>query len=394
MRARTAMARKTPGLMLAAMSATALLAGCTIPDTTDAADEASEPAVAPVVDGWDTSEEVEWTDAQNVLDEAMEEFSDLYGIELAAYLRVIDGPYRGLTASVGGDEEQYSASTIKAPLVVTALNTFGDDLDEVVTVDWEDAVGGSVIGAGDYTVDTLLRYVMAYSDNTAANGLIDAVGGFDAVNEVIEDAGVDGERYHLGNKMNIPNPSGDRSWISPTQSALFMSKIHEAADGDGDADFIDGETARTALTYLTYGGAQKFAMYAGNAVQKTGDTGEGTNDHGILYTGAGPIAFGITTRFGTPMNELTDALLGRLGGRIATLLPDYNRLDGGKPLSPEDAATWSADGDGDGVADRLGDGAGEYEIAAVDGTGATDGSGAPLYDETLDPDWFNPYRAL
>ena len=48
------MARKTPGLMLAAMSATALLAGCTIPGTTDAADEASEPAVAPVVDGWDT----------------------------------------------------------------------------------------------------------------------------------------------------------------------------------------------------------------------------------------------------------------------------------------------------------------------------------------------------
>lgn len=379
MRARTGTARKVPGLILAGMTVTALLAGCTIGDGGDAPATESPTAVVESVDGWDPTEEVEWTDAQKILDDAVDDFSDLYGIDLAVYLRVIDGPYRGLTAAAGGDEKQYSASTIKAPLVVTALKTFGDDLDEIVTVDWEDAVGGSVIGPGDYTVDTLVRYVMAYSDNTAANGLIDAVGGFDAVNDVIEGAGVDGERYHLGNKMNIPNPSGDRSWISPSQAALFMARIQEVADGNGEHDFIDRETAQQALTYLTYGGAQKFAMYVGSSVQKTGDTGEGTNDHGILYTAAGPVAYGITTRFGTPMNELTDALLGQLGGRIAPLLPDYNRLDDdGKPVSPKDAATWSADEDGDGIADRLAD---------------ADATDEPQYDETLEPDWFNPYRA-
>lgn len=379
MRARTGTARKVPGLILAGMTVTALLASCTIGDGGDAPATENPTAIVESVDGWDPSEEVEWTDAQKILDDAVDDFSDLYGIDLAVYLRVIDGPYRGLTAAAGGDEKQYSASTIKAPLVVTALKTFGDDLDEIVTVDWEDAVGGSVIGPGDYTVDTLVRYVMAYSDNTAANGLIDAVGGFDAVNDVIEAAGVDGERYHLGNKMDIPNPSGDRSWISPSQAALFMARIQEVADGRGDHDFIDRDTAQQALTYLTYGGAQKFAMYVGSAVQKTGDTGEGTNDHGILYTAAGPVAYGITTRFGTPMNELTDALLGQLGGRIAPLLPDYNRLDDdGKPVSPEDAATWSADEDGDGIADRLAD---------------ADATAEPQYDEPLEPDWFNPYRA-
>ncbi len=396
MRAGTGLTRKKPGLILAAMAVTALMAGCTVnaPEEAPATDADSLPVES--VDGWDPSEEVEWTDAQKILDEAVEDFSDMYGIELAAYLRVIDGPYRGLTAAAGGDEKQYSASTIKAPLVVTTLDTFGDELDTVVTVDWEDAVGGSVIGPGDYTVDTLLRYVMAYSDNTAANGLIDAVGGFDAVNEIIGDAGVDESRYHLGNKMNVPNPSGDRSWISPSQSALFMARIQEVADGHGEHDFIDRDTAQTALTYLTYGGAQKFAMYVGSAVQKTGDTGAGTNDHGILYTGAGPVAFGITTRFGTPMNELTDALLGQLGGRIASLLPDYNLLDDdGEPLSPEDAATWSADEDGDGIADRLNVGYTDDGLAG-DGTGGSegpDGSGSPRLDETLEPDWFNPYRA-
>lgn len=379
MRARTGTTRKAPALFLAGMTVTVLLAGCTIGAPGDAPATENPTSVVESVDGWDPSEEVEWTDAQKILDDAVDDFSDLYGIDLAVYLRVIDGPYRGLTAAAGGDEKQYSASTIKAPLVVTALKIFGDDLDEIVTVDWEDAVGGSVIGPGDYTVDTLVRYVMAYSDNTAANGLIDAVGGFDAVNDVIEDAGVDGERYHLGNKMNIPNPSGDRSWISPSQAALFMARIQEVADGRGDHDFIDRDTAQQALTYLTYGGAQKFAMYVGSSVQKTGDTGEGTNDHGILYTAAGPVAYGITTRFGTPMNELTDALLGQLGGRIAPLLPDYNRLDDdGKPVRTKDAATWSADEDGDGIADRLAD---------------ADATDEPQYDETLEPDWFNPYRA-
>lgn len=59
---------------------------------------------------------------------------------------------------------------------------------------------------------------------------------------------VDVERYHLGNKMNIPNPSGDRSWISPSQAALFMARIQEVADGRGEHDFIDRDTAQQALT--------------------------------------------------------------------------------------------------------------------------------------------------
>jgi beta-lactamase class A len=369
-------------MVAAALSCSALLAGCTIDTPKDPAPKAEKAAVKPKEpdNGWDASEEVKWTDAQQILDSAAENFSDNYGIKLGVYLRVIDGPYKGLTASVGDDKTEYSASTIKAPLVVTALKMFGDQLDKTVTIDWDDAVGGSVLGAGEYTVETLLNYVMRYSDNTAANGLIDAVGGFDSVNTTIKEAGVDESRYHMGNKFNIPNPSGDRNWFTPSQAALFMARIQEVADGTAKYQFIDQETAKTALTYLTYGGSQKFVMNVGAAVQKTGDTEEGVNDHGIIYTGAGPIAYGITTRFDVALNELTDALLGQLGAQIAPLLPDYNRLGkDGKPLTAEQAAVWSADEDGDGVADRL-------------GGGDVDESDPVNFDESLEPDWFNPFR--
>ncbi|MDO5029390.1 MAG: serine hydrolase [Corynebacterium sp.] len=383
MRLRVGAQRKTSTLVVAALSLSTLLAGCTIDTAKDTASKAEKAVEQPKEpdNGWDTSEEIEWTDAQQVLDQAAENFSENYGIKLGVYLRVIDGPYKGLTASVGKDKTEYSASTIKAPLVVTALKKFGDQLDKTVTVDWDDAVGGSVLSVGEYTIDTLLSYVMRYSDNTAANGLIDAVGGFDAVNKTIKEAGVDESRYHMGNKFNIPNPSGDRSWFTPSQAALFMARIQEVADGTAKHKFLDQETAETALTYLTYGGSQKFVMNVGAAVQKTGDTEEGVNDHGIIYTGAGPIAYGITTRFDVALNELTDALLGQLGAQIAPLLPDYNRLGkDGKPVTPKQAAVWSADEDGDGIADRL-------------GSGDFDDSGSANFDESLEPDWFNPFRA-
>ena len=59
--------------------------------------------------------------------------------------------------------------------------------DEVVTVDWEDAVGGSVIGAGDYTVD-----------HTAYIYLMDRDGHFVApfnLKRTPEEAAVDLKRY-------------------------------------------------------------------------------------------------------------------------------------------------------------------------------------------------------
>ena len=368
-----------------------LLTGCS---SEPSAAPVAPPTTAEVSTDWDTKQEVKWTDAQEVLDAAVDSYSENYGIDLGAYVRVIAGPYKGLTASTGSDEKKYSASTIKTPLVVTTLKKYGDNLDELVQVQPENIVGGSgaISWGGQFTIAQLLRLVMVYSDNAAANTLIDAVGGFDPVNEVIEESGVDPKKYHLGNKLNIPNPSGDRSWISPSQSALFMARLQEAADGSTEYDFVDQKTAQTALQYLTYGGAQKFAAYVGTASQKTGDTDQHTNDHGILYTSAGPIAFGLTTTFEYPRNELADALLAQLGSQIAQLLPDYNALDSeGKAITAKQAATWNLDKDENGIADRLEKESKDSEKSEE--PTSTMPEGTPAYDENLEADWFNPFRS-
>lgn len=344
------------------------------------------PQAAPkkVVPAWEQIVEQPWQDAQRVLDEAVSDFEELYGIELSVYVRVIDGPYAGLTAAAGGDERQYSASTIKAPLVMTALNHFGDDLTQLVEVTGDDLVGGSVINyTGSFTVEQLLNYVMAYSDNAAANALMDALGGFDPVNETIKKAGVNPHDYHLGNRMNVPNPSGDRSWISPSQAALFMSRIQAVADGDTTYDFTDQETAQLALNYYTRGGAQKFAAAAGSAAQKTGEVDGGVNDHGIFYTAGGPVAFGVTTVFppGSRSNESVDYLLSTVGVKIATLLPPYNAIDAqGRGPSAAEAGAWNSDKNEDGIPDLLV----KYD---------SDGDGIVDYDETANPAWFNPFRS-
>lgn len=87
-----------------------------------------------------------------------------------------------------------------------------------------------------------------------------------------------------------------------------------------------------------------------------------------------------------PLNELTDGLLGQLSSQIAPLLPDYNRLGkDGKPLTVKQAATWSADEDDDGIPDRIG-------TDSMDESAYTDDSDYANYNESLKPDWFNPFR--
>ena len=91
--------------------------------------------------------------------------------------------------NINGDVEHTSASMIKLVVLAEVFDQVsrGDlSLDELLTVEYSDMVGGSgvvqTMGQGvQLSIGDLARYMIAESDNVAANMLIDLVG-MDAVN--------------------------------------------------------------------------------------------------------------------------------------------------------------------------------------------------------------------
>lgn len=292
----------------------------------------AEPS-APPKPPWEAMEQRDWSEAQEILDDAVET-ADQYGIDLGVWVRVVGGPEEGLTANAGDQGAFYPASTIKSAVLATAIDKFSDDLSEVVTVDGDDVVPVSVAGWGQYTVGQLIQYVASYSCNTSANALIDAVGGFDVINGYLEKMGVPPE-FHIHNKLFVPGDDGERNSISPEAAGVFMTRLQEAADGDPYEDFMTVSDARQLLQVLTAGSWNRTAAYVGNSTQKSGDTAQEANDMGILYTPGGAIAFGAMTHFPGGANETVDAIMANVGQQLYALLPAWEET------APEGAVpTW------------------------------------------------------
>ncbi|WP_448852483.1 serine hydrolase [Corynebacterium sp. 335C] len=307
----------------AALAAAVLLAGGSLSACVKERGPADD---GPPPKPWETLQEQKWADAQEIIDDTVEEAAQ-YGIDLGVWVRVVGGPEEGRTAEGGELDEVYAASTIKAAVMATAVHKFGDDLTETVTVDGDDIVPVSVAGWGQYTVGQLLQNVSSYSCNTSANALIDAVGGFDEINDFLESMGVPPE-YHIVNKLFIPSESGERNTISPEAAGIFMTRLQEAADGDPYEDFMSVDDARQLLGIFTSGGWQRTGGYVGQSAQKTGDTAEHAHDMGILYTPGGAIAFGAMTTFEGSWNEAVDAIMARMGQRLYKSLPAWGEVAG------------------------------------------------------------------
>ncbi len=127
------------------------------------------------------------------LQQDIEALAEPYGGSVSVYAVALD-PQTFDTldgeAAVAPDERRVAASIIKLPILACALDTVAAgrlSLDERITVTQRDIVGGSgnIQARGvdvSYSVDELLRAMIAQSDNVAANLIIGRLG-MDAVNE-------------------------------------------------------------------------------------------------------------------------------------------------------------------------------------------------------------------
>lgn len=130
----------------------------------------------------------------------MEALVEPYGDSVSVYAVALDHQtFASLDGevAVAPDARHVAASIIKLPILACALETVtaGElSLDEQITVTQQDIVGGSgniqSRGAGvSYSIDELLRAMIAQSDNVAANLVIGRLG-MDTVNETCATLGL------------------------------------------------------------------------------------------------------------------------------------------------------------------------------------------------------------
>ncbi len=172
------------------------------------------------------------------LQQDVEALVEPYGGSVSVYAAALDSvTFATLDGevAVAPDTRRVAASIIKLPILACALETVAAgelSLDEQITVTQRDIVGGSGSiqsrGAGvSYSVDELLRAMIAQSDNVAANLVIGRLG-MDAVNEVCASLGL-------------------------TQTVLARLMMDTDAQAQGRENYTSARDAATVLQRLAEG---------------------------------------------------------------------------------------------------------------------------------------------
>lgn len=277
-----------------ALLAGALLAGCSSSSPATEPDQADEVIVAvdDVVDEGASASEEQAADSEGegasaqsasmqAAEQAVRDLVSPYGTEVAVAVMPLDGS-EGF--SFNGDADFVSASMIK-------LLILAEYLDEVeagalnasasYTVTSSDIVGGTGIiqnsGAGvSYTYDELARDMIMYSDNTATNILIDAMG-MDAINDKASELGLSGTSLQ---RRMMDLGTGVENHITANEAAELLA-------GFANRTLASEELCETAEGYLldqTDSAGLAQGLPAGvSFAHKTGSLDPIRHDGGIVY---------------------------------------------------------------------------------------------------------------
>ena len=148
-----------------------------------------------------------------------------------------------------GDREVPAASTIKLWIAATAYEevSLGDlQLDDEHTIRAEDqAIGTGILNAGEYigqtmTIDELIEIMLLHSDNSAANIIIEQIGGLERVNDYADDQGY--SRTRMQRYLGDLDPDRE-NYTSAGDGALFVSRLI-------DDEIVDAETSERLRSIL------------------------------------------------------------------------------------------------------------------------------------------------
>jgi len=231
-------------LALAASLTTALLAGCAAPaaeaPTTPPASAAPSASAAPAVD-------------RAAADAAFAALEERFGARLGVHA-VDTGT--GAEVSWRADERFAYASTIKAPLAAALLDRVGiAGMDRAVPIEAADILSYAPVTetrvGGTMTLRELAEAAMTRSDNTAANLLLEAIGGPAELDAALTTLGDDTTVVSRTEPdLNEAIPGDDRDTTTPRAAAALL-RAYALGDPGAIADPLDADERALFTGWLT-----------------------------------------------------------------------------------------------------------------------------------------------
>jgi len=237
-------------------------------------------------------------------------------------------------------EPMPTASLIKLPVMVEAYRQAAAgriDLDSLVTLEDQDKVPGSGILTAHFSAGTqislrdAIRLMIAYSDNTAANLVLDRIG-IRSTAETMDKLGFSNTRIHA--KVFRRDTS-----VFPERSKEFGLGSTRAAEMVGLLEMLhSGQLGDKAACEEMIGhllqcqDKTRFPRYlpAGTKIaHKTGSVSRVRCDAGIIYSPSGPIALCVLTANNEDQRWVDDNAANQLCADVARIVYEHFNPDRG-----------------------------------------------------------------
>ncbi|QDS98256.1 serine hydrolase [Adhaeretor mobilis] len=204
------------------------------------------------------------------------------------------------------DEPMPTASLIKFPIMIATYQAIerGDlKLDRKLTLQEEDKVPGSGILTEHFEAGTqmplknAIHLMMAVSDNTATNLVIDQLG-LEATNDLMESLGCPNTKLHakvFRRDTSIAPERSQRYGLGSTTAAEMVKLLESLQNGE----LVSQEASKLMREQMSAIGSQaKFPRLLPDGVKlihKTGSVSAARTDAGIILSPHGPIALCVLT---------------------------------------------------------------------------------------------------
>ncbi len=241
-------------------------------------------------------------------------------------------------------EPMPTASLIKLPVMIEAYRQASEgkvDLAAMVTLEDDDKVPGSGILSPHFSAGTqmplrdAIRLMIAYSDNTATNLVLDRIG-LKSTSETMEKLGFSNTKIHAKvyrrDTSVFPERSKEFGLGSTTAAEMvgLLEQLHGARFGDESA------SKEMIGHLLRCQDEEKFPrlLPPGTKIaHKTGAVSRVRCDAGIVFSPSGPIALCVLTSENEDQRWVDENAANRLCARVAKIVYDHFNPPGSRDVA-------------------------------------------------------------